>query len=447
MNAVRPERHRTPPAGCAKESAAAGLSALGALLLALALSGCGRPSAPGGRSTTGESSVVSNHLAAIVAAGDPITLQALDRMYALPPAGEDATPLYEEAFAALNGEDAKSPTLLAHNQKAVGLLLKAAERKGCRYPVALGDGFNAKLPHLAKVRTCATLLQQEAVSQAGKGRADAASAAILAGVRLARSLDNEPLLISKLVQVRSLGQAFEALEQALTRKAFTEAQLLNLQTALDETEPGIAFRRAMVGERANLVALFQSPDERLSETMVAFGGGSGSGTDLQAYRKTVDFQQDFAFTLGFMSNLVAAADLPYPQALDALADNKVPDPKTAAQGKLKLSAMLLPAATGVFHKAAESVARIRIARTTLAVERYRAKHDGKLPGSLTDLAAELPEGTPQDPFDGQSLRYKRLPGRGYAVYSIGRDRQDDGGNANSADSSKPPADVVMTVAR
>jgi hypothetical protein len=132
--------------------------------------------------------------------------------------------------------------------------------------------------------------------------------------------------------------------------------------------------------------------------------------------------------------------------LDALADNKAPDPKTAVQGKLKLSAMLLPATSGALIKAAESVARIRMARTVLAVERYRSKHDGAVPASLTDLSAELSGGVPQDPFDGQPLRYKKLPGRGYAVYSVGRDRNDDGADARMPD-GKVPADVVMTIAR
>jgi hypothetical protein len=57
------------------------LLALGALLLALHSVGCGRAK------TSGPVSVaVSNHLAAIVAAGEPVTLEQLGRIY-----GADST--------------------------------------------------------------------------------------------------------------------------------------------------------------------------------------------------------------------------------------------------------------------------------------------------------------------------------------------------------------------
>ena len=32
-----------------------------------------------------------------------------------------------------------------------------------------------------------------------------------------------------------------------------------------------------------------------------------------------------------------------------------------------------------------------------------------------------------DPYDGKPLRYKKLTPKGYVVYSIGRNRVDDGG--------------------
>jgi hypothetical protein len=62
-------------------------------------------------------------------------------MYEEPPAAQNAAPIYAQAFAALSAEDANSPDFLARNQEAVALLLQAAERPSCRYPVALTDGL------------------------------------------------------------------------------------------------------------------------------------------------------------------------------------------------------------------------------------------------------------------------------------------------------------------
>jgi len=82
----------------------------------------------------------------------------------------------------------------------------------------------------------------------------------------------------------------------------------------------------------------------------------------------------------------------------------------------------------------------------MAVERYRLKHDGALQTSLSDVSAELSGGVPEDPFDGQPLRYRKLSAGGYTVYSVGTDRKDDGGTVQGPD-VKPPLDVVMTIAR
>ena len=167
---------------------------------------------------------------------------------------------------------------------------------------------------------------------------------------------------------------------------------------------------------------------------------------LRIYRSGGHLQGDFAFALDFMSNLVAVVDLPYPQALDAAAGMKIPDTQTVLDEKLVVSAVLLPEPARFVNKGAEAVARIRLARTVLAVERYRLKHDGALPTSLADVSAELSGGVPEDPFDGQPLRYKKLPARGYTVYSVGADRKDDGGAVQGPD-VKTPLDVVMTISR
>ena len=203
--------------------------------------------------------------------------------------------------------------------------------------------------------------------------------------------------------------------------------------------------RAMLGERANLVAAFQSSDEKLAEAMAVSGGSAAAARPsmLRIYRSGGHLQEDFAFALDFMSKLVALVDLPYPQALDAAAGMKIP---TVVDGKIAVSAALLPEPARFVNQGAEAVARLRLARTVLAVERYRLKHDGALPTSLADVTAELFGGVPEDPFDGQPMRYKELPARGYTVYSVGADRKDDGGTVQGPD-VKAPLDVVMTIAR
>jgi len=93
--------------------------------------------------------------------------------------------------------------------------------------------------------------------------------------------------------------------------------------------------------------------------------------------------------------------------------------------------------TSIILKDATTVARLRAARTAIAIERYRLAHD-ELPESLAALTPTYLKTVPIDPFDGQPLRWKKLP-VGYVVYSVGEDGRDDGGDEVK--------DIAFTVAR
>ncbi len=61
----------------------------------------------------------------------------------------------------------------------------------------------------------------------------------------------------------------------------------------------------------------------------------------------------------------------------------------------------------------------------LVIEAYRRDHD-TLPPDLASLVPHYLATAPRDPFTGRSLVY-RVTGDGYRVYSVGPNRQDDGG--------------------
>ncbi|GAG36566.1 unnamed protein product, partial [marine sediment metagenome] len=80
-------------------------------------------------------------------------------------------------------------------------------------------------------------------------------------------------------------------------------------------------------------------------------------------------------------------------------------------------------------RAAESFDRLdataNSARLAIALRQYKRDH-GEYPGQLEPLVPGYVDALPQDPFDGQTFRYRR-DGDGFLLYSIGRDRTDDGG--------------------
>jgi len=420
------------------------------LLLVLTLCACGKSKSPAETKGAAAAASFTNKLAAIIAAGEPVSSQELNKRYAEPPASENAAELYTQAFEALtpstSSAEAKTPVFLARNQKAVALLLQAADRKSCRYPIDLGEGFSLKLPHLARIKKCGLLLESEAASQASQGRIDGAAKAVLAGLSLARSLENEPLLISRLVETTCLTSAAQGLEQSLSRQAFTGSQLQSLQTAFQDAESASSFLLPLFGERAMFISVLRLPTTELAGTLKQFDQNNQLGTDFTVYLKSPTYPQDINFALDYFSNLLAVAKMPFPQCLTPEAQSTIPDVQTAIDSHYTLSATFLPALSNLLLSGGEAAARVRVAKTALAIERYRLNNANALPGTLTALVPAFIDAVPADPFDGQPLRYNKLLGKGYVVYSIGKDLKDDHGVEKSAD-GKTQLDVTFTVQR
>ena len=82
---------------------------------------------------------------------------------------------------------------------------------------------------------------------------------------------------------------------------------------------------------------------------------------------------------------------------------------------------------------------LRCMLIAIAAERHRLRH-GAWPGSTAELvSAFLPE-LPLDPFNGQELRYKRLPD-GIVIYSVGADGTDEGGQISPTPTQQSATDI------
>jgi hypothetical protein len=89
-------------------------------------------------------------------------------------------------------------------------------------------------------------------------------------------------------------------------------------------------------------------------------------------------------------------------------------------------------------RAGQALAATRAGRVAMAVERYR-RRQGKLPGSLTDLASPLPA----DPFTGHDLLYRRAEDA-FVVASMGPARAAD---ARAVDEEGRPQGISVCFAR
>jgi hypothetical protein len=158
---------------------------------------------------------------------------------------------------------------------------------------------------------------------------------------------------------------------------------------------------------------------------------------------------DFELLLDRSAQRIAATKLPYKQCLDKLESLNPGVENDGRPGSLALE--LAEGNVNIYPGYArgnyEGIARLRIIRAVLGVERWCPAHNGNVPDSLAELAPNFIQAIPTDPFDDQPLRYKKLA-RGYVVYSIGPDFADDGGKPEPVGAKDTDHyDITFTVER
>ncbi len=425
-------------------------------------------------------SQINARLAAAKAAGYPVNTTELDAWYEAVPENENAALLVMQAIEQLQSydsyqEDADNqvlrqtprtsplpPSLKEHyrqrveaSRSALTLLHQAGTLSKSRYPIDLTQGALTDLKHLSKVRSCAIALKWEALWRADKN--DPATAkSIQAGLALGRSLKSEPTLISQLVRIAIHTITCASLERGVNQIKFSDEQLTALGSSLHEADDTTPMSHALAGERATFIENFRAT----AKTQKA-GNPSPDSTDepldmgqfqkhLGLLRWTGIFERDLRFWLTSMETNIAVAARLAPESLTMA--NLIGAQSLKARINFHImSGLLLPDLGKVIVRAADDSARLRVAETALAIERFRLAHQNQLPDSLAALVPAYLKTVPTDPFDGQPLRYQGRE-KGYVVYSIGTDLKDNGGaeakkDAKGSTIRHVPFDITFTVER
>jgi len=414
---------------------------------------------------------VDDRIEAMHEAGYPVTLSELDAWYALPPFAENAADRIMQALASLQlpakqdmedipllgraelpdrGQRLDENTaaalgeILRDNEAALKLLREGAAIPHCRYPVDFAAGYACQLPHVEHFRSAIKLLCLEALWCAQQDQLERATDAILTSLKVADSLKAEPLFISQLVRQACRSQTLSTLEFLLNQRTFEQEPLAQLDRALAVGHDPNDVVRALAAERCFGHAAFSHPTE-------AGLAGSSSRAPMRvlvACQRTVGLHDaSWTIFLDLMDEYIRAAQRPPWQRQEAAG---VVEAKLGTVNRIHVMVrMLMPACGRVIQLDTENWARSRTARVALAAERHRLAR-GDLPGQLADLVPAYLASVPKDPFDGAPLRYKRLDA-GFVVYSVGPDRQDDGGTERperrKSREPKPNYDVTFIIER
>jgi hypothetical protein len=306
------------------------------------------------------------------------------------------------------------------------------------------------LPHLGSMRTLAMALGWDVQRAVAAGDSATALADLRAIIAMSAHVRETPLLINGLV-----GNAIFAL--ARDRTAWILAARPDIFT--DEQWTALAHAMAAMDDRAMAITLsgertgFKDILQRLYTD-----DGSGDGRLTPLGMKWLDMLSSWDLTadsetmeelLRYAGPAISAVVLgrrdmanEYERLMDMMEteSNKplwLREQSKAAQvlegwmsspverlRRLPLC-MLLPALDKAFVNAELSCLRRDAIITAIALELYRRKHD-RWPATLAELVPTTMPALPIDRFDGQPLRYRLIDGRP-VLYSVGTDREDDGG--------------------
>jgi hypothetical protein len=250
-----------------------------------------------------------------------------------------------------------------------------------------------------------------------------------AAVNAARSIGDEPVPSSQ-VRVRNDGvlAAGDAVERACALGEPLAEALSRLASLLAEEERHPALTTAWRGLRA-----------MMHETLAGVGEGRlgihdaavnpipvdvGVRARLLGGQLRQDFRREHPELLRWLSDCVALSRLPAHE--QPAGERRLDDQMLDLRRSGAVSARVYNLDAGWFGNLfRRRLALVRCLRVLLALEQHR-QAQGRWPAGLEELRPLL-GGVLLDPYDGRPLRYRRLPD-GVAVYSVGADGTDDGGN-------------------
>ncbi len=335
--------------------------------------------------------------------------------------GEDSTPA-QAVLAALTKLDPE-----IHELRDA-----AAARPYSRFPVQYEEQppFGILLPHLARVKQIATILQVRATAELDAGRPVEAFEDLKLGLRVSDSIEKEPIVVSHLVRLVTLGGGLQTVREGLVRHAWTDAQLAELQARLESVNLLAEYKAAMRGERAGTVAELDYLRRHGNWGINVedfFGKGITACERILRLGPRGWIYQNMLTVSRICQDCTLAA-------VDERAHRMFPE--TGQNGTRVLEERWAPYVLfpKLFQAGLQKIPQrsgrmqtfVDATRVACALERFRLANS-RLPDTLAELTPRFCERIPNDVIDGQPLRWRRDSDGGYVLYSVGWNKTDEGG--------------------
>ncbi len=309
------------------------------------------------------------------------------------------------------------------------------------------------LPHLGELQRLAKLLVLDAHRAATEGDIETVLADIEAALGIANHVREAPLLISDLIGNSIASNVMITVGELLATHAelFNDDQLRQLAHRLSITEPLFDIRfdgvryfwrdfvqriytddgdgdgRLTARGLTALEYLMISPtstDQPPSNAGVAVLAGPLLLATVMSRREALELHEKL------LSKYEAAAELPmweWGSGPGIEADNQLTEWMNSTLDNVRYFplVMLMPASGHAAKIKQKGLAHRDAVLVAIALEIDRRRR-GSWASQLTDLVPDLLPAIPPDRFNGQPIRYAIVDG-GPVIYSVGNDRDDDGG--------------------
>jgi hypothetical protein len=411
--------------------------------------------------------LIQQKLAALRAAGEPVTGADLAKLFPAPPPELDAMRYFSNAmeFAATNRPPSASPlvwpTTLGRNaaldegslsvlrayQSDTALIsnLLASVPSGARFGHQWNPTvINAPVVPFFKVRCLMQSLCTRAFYSAEVGDAEGASRMLASGFQFASAISSESTLVEHMIRSACLELACYTTELCLNRTRFSEQQLARILEAMPAADTnGIAATLRV--EQCMAIEAFTAV--KAGKRLGQITGAKVEPWWKRAWQKLRPHRpeysdEDFISYLDVIPAMQRMAKLPPAHSVqecrrlfDGLGSNTVSE----------IGEAIYPNWSKGLANLYKNEAHLASLKMALHVERFRSAR-GALPSSLEALVPEFTPAISPDLFDGKPLRFKALT-NGFAVYSIGIDGIDDGGLENTNANALTNYDVTVIVER
>jgi hypothetical protein len=333
------------------------------------------------------------------------------------------------------------------------ILIETAQRPHGRFWVNYDAGIAALLPHLARMRGCATYLSLHATAALKAGDRQTALEDIRALLRITEYLRQEPFIISHLVRAAMVQIALQPVWEGLKDRQWTEADLVWLGEELGKLDFLADYHFAMRGERALSLWTIEYARKAGWQKLFSEGVPGGESAEPAPWEKSLGGALFHLVPSGwFDQNKYAICQL-YRGCLLVAVDPKsrLVRPETVSQFTSLMerrlsrrspynifSSRLLPALGGIARKNAQLQSYLDQARVACALERHRLAN-GRYPETLAALAPGFLDPVPHDLINGQPLRYRLVSEDQFLLYSVGWNRTDEGGKIELSKSGRADA--------